>query len=267
MKPISDTATTNQEPVRLLALGLSGREARFDVGAVIGIAASAIHMLQDDLARPCNILKRADLNGRPSTHLAGGSAATLDGFAEPDISAARVINVAAILTSTERISRWGHNIPFELEIGRGLSAAIYGRNEFKSAFLSLVGDAQVALAQSGRFMVNVERTDDSYRELHQEITRDFRCGGNGDQRDRLDARRVFAELLSLMEVARDGGPGIAVALDFVLCRHRLIESEALGATQCVVMRLQRIQLMHGSMAGSRYRQLSARPRRESVPAL
>jgi hypothetical protein len=224
-------------------------------------------MLQDDLARPCSSYKPADPNGRPSRHLAGKGAAILDGFAQPDISTSRVINVAAILTSTERISRWGRDIPFELEIGKDLSAAVYGRNEFKSAFLALVANVQVALAQGGRFMVNVERNDDCCRELHQEITRDFRRAGNGDRRACLDARRAFAELLSLMDVARDGGPGIAVALDFVLCRHRVIESEALGATQCVVMRLQRIQLMHESTAGSPCRQLSALPSRESVSVI
>lgn len=264
MKPISDMAAIgrgNEEPVRLLALGLFGREAKLNVGAVIGIAASAIHMLQDNLAKPCDAHKRADADGR---RFSGDSAATLDGFAEPDIAAARVINVTAILTSSERISRWGHDTPFELEIGKGLSAAIYGRDEFKSAFLALVADIQVALAQGGLFMMNVERADGSCREHHQEIARD----SHSDQLDYLDAKRAFAELLSLTEVARDGRPETAVALDFALYHRRLIENETPGATQCVVMRLRRIWLMHGStVTRSCYQQLNAIPHRESISVL
>ncbi|WP_214474917.1 hypothetical protein [Mesorhizobium sp. dw_380] len=264
MKPISDTAINGrgkEEPVRLLALGLFGRETPLNVGAVIGLAASAIHLLQDNLAKPC---ESTDENGRRSTRLAG-DAATLDGFAEPNISSARVINVAAILTRAERISLWGHDIAFELEIEKGLSAAIYERDEFRSAFLGLVADVQVALAQGGQFMMSVERADGSRREHHQEITRDSCREENCDLLDDLDAGRAFAELLSLTEVTRDGRPEIAVALDFALYRHRLIESEAPGARQCVVMRLRRLWLMHGSTTTrSCYQQLNAVPPRESI---
>jgi hypothetical protein len=269
MKPISDTAPrgeAGERPVRLLALGFLARETQLEVGAIMDIAASAVRMLQDNLARACDVDICADDDGRWPPSPADLGATALNDVLEPQTPVARVITISAVMTSIEHISHWGRSIPFELEIAKSLSAVLYRRQAFKSAFLALAGDAQDAFDRGGRLMMEVEGIDGSGRKLHQAVAWDLRPAGHGG-RPNPDARQAFAKLLSLAEIARDDRLEVAVALDFALCRRRLIESDATMETaQSVVMRLQRIWLTQASMAACSHPQPKSMSSREDASA-
>ncbi len=213
MTNVVNHGRTDQEVVRLAALGLMATGIVHDFGNLMQIVTSAIHLIERNLDQPETLDIRAFTQGAlASVDRATALSRQILGFSHAEDTIEEIVYLDFALAAIEKPICWmaGQSIRVELILGDDLSPVFCNVREFENAVLNLVINAKDAMPDGGRLRIETYRAGSENAPIVVLRVTDTGCGMSPQT-----AKHAFQPFFTTKPAGRGNGLGLAMVGEFV----------------------------------------------------